>query len=252
MVAVLLIFLVSCLLPSLAFQRVVPSTMKTMKWTDCSRIHVPLSMSTIDGDSTYSDIVGRDDIYVSDAGLGDLIDLIKMANGQFGHTCRSLQDLVKLNMEILKLFVPKLIFPQFMSHSVIGMRSTNSNRLVGFVDLSLQPSSGTMDALVPLPFAKRKQKYGLSLEPYLCNLLVVPELRKKGLGRKLVAACEDRALSWGCQTINLHVERESIPAFSLYLSSGFSPVQKQGNVVFMKKKLRLPTDTTMNNIINMM
>ena len=222
-----------------------------MKYTDCSRIHMPLvQMSTIiDGDSTYSDIVGRDDIYVSDAGLGDLIDLIKLANGQFGHTCRSLQDLVKLNIEIIKLFVPKLIFPQFMSHSVIGVRSANSNRLVGFVDLSLQPSSGTMDALIPLPLAKRKQLYGSTLEPYLCNLLVVPELRKRGLGRKLVAACEDRALSWGCQTINLHVERESIPAFTLYLSSGFSPIQKQGNVVFMKKKLRLPVDGTKNNTL---
>ena len=208
-------------------------------------------MSTIDGDSTYSDIVGRvDDIYVSDAGLGDLIDLIKLANGQFGHTCKSLQDLVRLNIEIIKLFVPKLIFPQFMSHSVIGVRSANSNKLVGFVDLSLQPSSGTMDALTPLPLAKRIQMYGVSLEPYLCNLLVVPELRKKGLGRKLVAACEDRALSWGCQTINLHVERDSIPAFSLYLSSGFSPIQKQGNVVFMKKKLRLPAvDSTKKSIM---
>ena len=208
-------------------------------------------MSTIDGDSTYSDIVGRvDDIYVSDAGLGDLIDLIKLANGQFGHTCKSLQDLVRLNIEIIKLFVPKLIFHQFMSHSVIGVRSANSNKLVGFVDLSLQPSSGTMDALTPLPLAKRIQMYGVSLEPYLCNLLVVPELRKKGLGRKLVAACEDRALSWGCQTINLHVERDSIPAFSLYLSSGFSPIQKQGNVVFMKKKLRLPAvDSTKKSIM---
>jgi GNAT superfamily N-acetyltransferase len=234
---------------SLAFHRVIPWVKKAsfIKWEQKSGIHVklyaatprttPTSEAGSPGAAEEGAYAGTEDIFVSDAHIGDIFDLIRLANGQFSHTCKTVNDLVKLNLEIIKLFFPKLVFTSYMSHSVIGVRSSIDNRLVGFVDLSLQPSSGTMDALIPLPFENRKLLYGNSLEPYLCNLLVEPKFRKRGLGRKLVSACEDRALSWGCRAINLHVERESLPAFTLYVSSGFAPIQTKGNVVFMKKIL---------------
>lgn len=233
---------------SLGFRRVVTAVKKgSLKWEHTAGINVklhaatprsaPSSEYTKDTVDNFREIVGQEDIFVSDAHIGDIFDLIRLANGQFSHTCRTVNDLVKLNLEIVKLFIPKLIFPSYLSHSVIGVRSSNDNRLVGFVDLSLQPSSGTMDALIPLPLANRQLLYGKTLEPYLCNLLVEPKYRKQGLGRKLVSACEDRAMSWGCRSINLHVESESLPAFTLYISSGFSPIQTKGNVVFMKKVL---------------
>jgi len=126
-----------------------------------------------------------------------------------------------------------------MGHAVIAVRTPPPQpRLVGFVDLSLQPATGTMDALLPLPLEERRLRYpGQTLEPYLCNLLVSPAYRKQGLGLRLVAACEERARRWGCDTVNLHVERDSVAAFSLYVKAGFQPVQSTGNIVFMKKKM---------------
>ena len=234
---------------SLGFRRITPRVKRGsfVKWeqkndNNFKKLHAatPRTTPTSDAGSTGAEegaYAGTEEIFVSDAHIGDIFDLIRLANGQFGHTCRTASDLVKLNLEIIRLFFPKLVFTSYMSHSVIGVRSSKDNRLVGFVDLSLQASSGTMDALIPLPLENRKLLYGNTLEPYLCNLLVEPKFRKRGLGRKLVAACEDRALSWGCRTINLHVERESLPAFTLYVSSGFLPMQTKGNVVFMKKVL---------------
>jgi GNAT superfamily N-acetyltransferase len=87
--------------------------------------------------------------------------------------------------------------------------------------------------------AERQQIHGdKNLAPYLCNLFVSPKNRKKGLARKLIAACEDEARKWGCNCINLHVELSSAPALNLYLSCDFNIVMTaMDDVVFMTKKL---------------
>jgi ribosomal protein S18 acetylase RimI-like enzyme len=61
----------------------------------------------------------------------------------------------------------------------------------------------------------------------------------EGYAKKLLKACEELSLQWNKKNIFLHVETKSTPAFSLYVNTGFSPVEfVHGNeVVFMKKSL---------------
>lgn len=179
-----------------------------------------------------------DKFIISNVRLGDMFDVIRLANYQFLKSSDTVMDIIKLDVAILNLFLPKLILPDVMKHSVIGVRSVSNNVLVGFVDLSLQMSTGSLDALKPKTLAERSKLYGNSLAPYLCNLFVSPTLRKKGLARRLIAACEAEARSWGCNTINLHVELSSPPALNLYLSSNFKIISSaQDDVVFMTKTL---------------
>ena len=107
-----------------------------------------------------------------------------------------------LKFECLMLFLPKLLFPQIMKHSLISIRasynynnninSDNNNVIIGFVDVSLQPCDGTFKSLRNLPLFIRKMMYdnNISLQPYLCNLLVRPEFRSLGLGKLLISECE--------------------------------------------------------------
>jgi GNAT superfamily N-acetyltransferase len=172
--------------------------------------------------------------------LLDLGALMRLANLEFAPQCGNQKDVISLNLEMLRLFVPKLLLPMVMDHTVIGVKSMEGNRkeLVGFVDLSLQSNAGTLDALIPRTLKERQQRYGAkNLEPYLCNLLITDKYRKLGLGRKLVSSCEELAKKWGHSTINLHVETKSLPALSLYFKCGFQPVTTVNGILFMRKKL---------------
>jgi GNAT superfamily N-acetyltransferase len=105
--------------------------------------------------------------------------------------------------------------------------------LISFI---CQVCDGTLDALKPLSLKERKAQYD-QLAPYLCNLLVVPEHRRKGLGVLLVNACVSEAKNWGYESLCLHVEPTSASAMSLYLREGFIPQRKVGGTLFMKKKI---------------
>jgi len=99
--------------------------------------------------------------------------------------------------------------------------------------------------------------------PYLFNLCVDKRNRARGLGRRLVDACEAQAREWGFQELFLHVERE--PVQELYNKYGYSATHQQptwiqlnlqhklvlpyeaktrfeGSWVMMHKKLETPTE----------
>lgn len=207
------------------------------KQSYCAFISKTLASSS-DSRSFSQESKVDDNFIISNVGLRDMYDVIRLANDQFLKSSDTVIDVIKLDVAILNLFLPKLVMPEVMRHSVIGVRSASDNVLVGFVDLSLQMSTGSLDALKPRTLAERSKLYGNSLAPYLCNLFVSPTLRKRGLARRLLAACETEARSWGCNTINLHVELSSPPALNLYLSSNFKIIlTAQDDVVFMTKIL---------------
>jgi ribosomal protein S18 acetylase RimI-like enzyme len=171
--------------------------------------------------------------------LFDLPKVIQMASDEFRPNCKSPQEWMALHYNIIILFCDKFLFPDKMAHSVIGIKDLKRNALVGFVDLSLQTSDGSLDALRPLSLKDRMTQHKGKLAPYLCNLLIVPEYRRKGLATELVNACVDEAQRWGHSSICLHVDPTCNAALSLYIRNGFMPQRKVGDTMFMKRITRI-------------
>eukprot|EP01038_Epipyxis_sp_PR26KG_P006984 gene6984-9545_t len=174
----------------------------------------------------------------------DLSELFDLASQQFSSQCSSPVDSLLLRARILYLFFPKLAFPRLMGHTILGIKQSKGlgcrPTLCAFVDLSLQQFDGSMNTLKVTPLFKRMQLHGKdNLRPYLCNLLVAPEHRRKGLARQLIKASEKQIKSWGYKDIYLHVEKASFPALSLYLSECFN-IKKtliETDVLFLHKSL---------------
>ena len=57
--------------------------------------------------------------------------------------------------------------------------------------------------------------------PYLFNLAVHPQWRRRGVAAQLLIAAEKLALRWGFQQLYLHVLENNLPARQLYQQSGF-------------------------------
>jgi ribosomal protein S18 acetylase RimI-like enzyme len=154
-----------------------------------------------------------------DCTIGDLPEIMRLSYDQFKDSCQTDKDRAELRAEIQGLFLPKMVFNPFMGHRIIGLQKEDSRELVGFVDLSMQPQS--LEALKPLPYLLRSVKYGNNLKPYLCNLLVAPEYRRKGLGRRLVNECITTSKEWGFNELFLHVKESTKAPLNLYKSMGF-------------------------------
>lgn len=157
---------------------------------------------------------------VVDCTLWDMSEIMRLSLEEFSDRCRTEKDKEELKAEIRSLFLPKMVLNPFMGHKIIGLKKPNSDELVGFVDLSLQTQS--LDALKPLPYLLRVGKYGANgLRPYLCNLLVAPEYRRRGLGKKLVNECIEASKEWGHSELFLHVQESTPAPLNLYLKMGF-------------------------------
>ena len=157
-----------------------------------------------------SDLAPREEeeVYTTQCSIFDFGDIIRLSLDQFASSCKTEKDRKDLKSEIINLFLPKLVIPLY-GHKIIGIKAkkkgqNGKDRLIGFVDLSLQVQS--LDALKPLSYFQRIIKYGRRLRPYLCNLIVSPDNRRKGYGKKLVHECFVDSKLWGYKEIYLHVE----------------------------------------------
>lgn len=65
-------------------------------------------------------------------------------------------------------------------------------------------------------------------ECYLAELYVVPERRGRGLGRLLLRACVDRAITRRCDFIDLATSEDDVAARHLYESEGFRRTEGEG------------------------
>lgn len=71
------------------------------------------------------------------------------------------------------------------------------------------------------------------------DLAVLPECRRRGIGRALLAAAEREARRRGCCKLTLEV-REDNPAIVLYEHQGFGPGEAHGQAIphrFLEKRL---------------
>jgi ribosomal protein S18 acetylase RimI-like enzyme len=70
-------------------------------------------------------------------------------------------------------------------------------------------------------------------EYYLANMAVLPDYRRQGLGRMLLADAEARATELGCTRLALDVEAENAEAVRLYERYGF--IREEHNLQVMGK-----------------
>ena len=68
---------------------------------------------------------------------------------------------------------------------------------------------------------------------WLNYLAVAPERRRQGLGRRMVAAAEERLRALGCPKINLQVRRSNAAVIEFYRRLGFA----EDEVVSLGKRL---------------
>ncbi|EKX39627.1 hypothetical protein GUITHDRAFT_114355 [Guillardia theta CCMP2712] len=79
--------------------------------------------------------------------------------------------------------------------------------------------------------------------PYICNVVVRKEYRKKGFGEALVLACEEKALEAGLDEIFLDTNSDNVAALSLYHKLGYvaevvDPHYRSPRKVYMRKRLK--------------
>ena len=142
--------------------------------------------------------------------------------------------------KLVTLLVPKLLFPNYFGHKLLGVKFKTNKLLVGFAELSLQQFCGSLDALKSDPLHVRKKVHGDNLKPYLSNFLIASEFRRQGLGRFLLTQCVNEIQSWGYTDVYLHVEVSTTPALSLYLNENFEIIKKlnEFDVLFMHKNCK--------------
>ena len=203
-------------------------------------------------DTSNSDAAHKIDseFSICDVGILDFYNIFALSVNEFLPTQDSFIDKYKLIYRIFELFLPKLLIPSVMQHTLYGAK-TRSGELVGFIDFSLQASTGTTLALEPLTYQERFAQYG-DLKPYICNLLIAPKYRTKGLGRRLLHVCEMKAASMGFHEIFLHADTTTTPAIRLYITSNYDPIKRINNIVFMRKDLSylFPTKSNSTNMNN--
>jgi ribosomal protein S18 acetylase RimI-like enzyme len=106
------------------------------------------------------------------------------------------------------------------------VQPSSQGQCLGLVELSLQPSNGSVPPALPIPLQlKQLLAWPNQLQPYISNLLVSPACRRQGVARALVAACEEQAVSWGYTEVWLHCDIDYEPAQKLYFSMGYSVVK---------------------------
>jgi len=156
-----------------------------------------------------------------------------LAREQFLPFAKSATELRMIEVEIVWLFLPKLLMPWLMGNSMLGIEIDGS--LVGMVDISLQPT--TLRALDITFLFVRAIRYGRqSLRPYLCNLLVAPPHRGKGFGKLLVSSSLRTARAWGFAELYLHADENEAASLGLYRGMGFSKVATEGcNALLVRK-----------------
>jgi ribosomal protein S18 acetylase RimI-like enzyme len=116
------------------------------------------------------------------------------------------------------------------TESVVDENSdSNNNMIVGFCDIDLRPPNR------PMPFSYNPR-------PYLSDLCVHSEYRRRGIGRELLLRCEDFCVKAGKDRVYVRVEDNNTAAMDLYTRLGYvavdNPDSFEGGILLLVKDLR--------------
>jgi len=105
-----------------------------------------------------------------------------------------------------------------VSSSAGGIPSSNSESLLGTVEISLKPQ-------FYLPWYCWFKSF-----PYISNLAIAPTYRRRGIALDLLRSCEAIAQQWGYHDLYLHVLENNQAARALYTKTGFRVCQSEVNI----------------------
>lgn len=111
------------------------------------------------------------------------------------------------------------------NHRVIIAESSDG-RVVGAIEVGIllapeklgEYSVARAWSTQPRPKPNNEKQRGT---PYIGNLAVRTDFRRKGLASRLVHAAETEAVEWGADTIALHVDARNVAAQNLYRKQGY-------------------------------
>ena len=156
--------------------------------------------------------------------MADLSSIVTLAQAEFG---KDYTDPVSKFGLLTLLTVGFWIRLCRDDHSILTCKDA-SNDLIGYVEVSPQPAG---EVSGPFPSQNGPQAMG-PLTPYLANLLVRPDARRRGVGGALVVACEQEAASWGDGVSGLHHDRTDREARAILqearLRGGRVPLKHRG------------------------
>ena len=167
--------------------------------------------------------------------VGDMRDLgalIDLAQAEFQKDYESGVERGALRFLLWMGFFLRLSNDDTKDHTVVIYEV--NGKIKGMVELSAQPLNSPASAVPPPKWFKTRQG---RLYPYLSNLLVASDSRKKGIGRKLVNFCEKRVRQqWADDSVTLHFDASDRGLRRFYQRLGFrispsSRKEKAGAIV---------------------
>jgi ribosomal protein S18 acetylase RimI-like enzyme len=111
----------------------------------------------------------------------------------------------------------------------VGVRTAESREDVLARGLwrTLSRNLGFSRALWATTLLSHPRYSSTSSEAYVERLVVAPEFRSAGIGRRLLAEAEALGREAGKNTVGLHVSGNNFPALKLYESEGYVEVSRQ-------------------------
>jgi ribosomal protein S18 acetylase RimI-like enzyme len=126
--------------------------------------------------------------------------------------------------------------------AVFLVEDMETNAIIGFADVGMTLYNARKRTFrLPRapegpPAATLQQQPHLSSRPYISNLAVDESWRKRGVGRRLMEACEAEAARWGEESVWLEVSLSNGAARSFYDSLGYTMVDEtRGRDVIRKR-----------------
>ncbi|KAF5841664.1 hypothetical protein DUNSADRAFT_11871 [Dunaliella salina] len=132
-------------------------------------------------------------------------------------------DQVLQNLPRGVLFVAR-VFPDDQSL----LPPNQDSRLIGVVALALQEDTRQPIPTLPPP----------AEDAYLSNMAVDAKFRRLGVGKLLLALCDEAAKVAGKDSISLHVRQGDNPANQLYLSYGYMEQARDNFIAAKLKQVR--------------
>lgn len=175
-----------------------------------------------------------DDLVYGRGTMADLSSIVALAEEEFG---KDYTDPISKFGLVSLLTVGFGLRLNRDDHAILTCKAGTD--LLGYVEVSPQPAG---EVSGPFPLAKRAKSFMGPLTPYLANLLVRPDARRRGVGGALVIACEQEVARWGGDVLGLHHDVQDQKLLRFYNKLGFAgdaQLNHQGFVlVYVEKPVR--------------